>query len=112
MARAKGGGSPRVDTKYIKFEGGLDTETGKYEVASGTVRESKNVYQRINGGYRVIGGYEHFSGQPKPSDASYYILNITLTGAISVGDTVTDLDASGSAVVIANLTTYLECSWW
>jgi len=104
---AKQSSAPRVDTKYIEYKGGLDTETARVQIPSGTVRESKNVYQRINGGYRTTGGYERFSGKPKPHDAVYQIIAVTITGLINAGDTVTDNDASGSAVVIVNATTYL-----
>ena len=57
---------------------------------AGSVREAKNVYQLVSGGYRTFSGYERFSGQVKPSASSYGILPVALTGAVSVGDTVTD----------------------
>jgi hypothetical protein len=101
--------APRIDTKFIEFTGGLDTETSKYMVKPGRVRESRNVYQGINGGYTWC-GYERFSGRPKPSEQIYLILPTTLTGSVTVGDTVTDDDASGSLKVVANLSSYLVCT--
>jgi len=97
----------RVDTKYIPFSGGMDTETSRVAVKSGHVRTSKNVYQGVTGGYRTMSGHERWDGRVAPHLAIYAILTTTLTGAVSVGDIVTDDTAAAFGTVIVNGTTFL-----
>lgn len=46
-------------------------------------------------------GYERHNGRPSPSAATASVIDITLTGAIAVGDTVTGVDSAATAVVVA-----------
>lgn len=85
----------------VLFRGGLDQETPPLSLPPGFLRASQNYECDVNGGYARSMGYERFDGRPAPSAASAYVVDITLTGAISVGDTVTDTTTSGTAVVIA-----------
>ena len=90
-----------VKVEYTAFNGGLDTTTPPLNVLPGFCRRAQNYEQDLNGGYRRIDGYERFDGRPAPSDALYYILTCTLTGSVSVGDTVTDNATTSTAKVIA-----------
>lgn len=85
-------------TGAIPFAGGLDTTSPSMFAKVGTCSASKNVYQGINGGYVVTGGYERFDGSSKPSMASYAILPVVSLPSVSVGDTITD--GTETAVVL------------
>lgn len=98
---------PSVKQGFIEFRGGQDDETPPLFMPSGFIREGQNVECDPLGGYKVVTGYERFDGRTKPSDAVYSIIDITLTGTISVGDTITGGTSGATAVVLANLTTYL-----
>ncbi len=88
----------------IAFGGGLDLMTPAMSVPVGALRFSQNYEIALTGGYRRMDGYERFDGQPRPSDATYYILafdqgsvNITegtsVTGATSAATGKTLIDA-------------------
>lgn len=83
------------------FEGGLDTETTGWKVPPGRLRDAINYEIALEGGYRDLQGYERFDGRPAPSDASFTILDVTITGSIVVGDTVTGATSAATGVVIA-----------
>jgi hypothetical protein len=92
----------RVETEYIPFQGGLDTETPMLQVPPGHVRDSVNIYQGVNGGYHTFPGYERFDGQAKPSDASYWLLlSVSITGSLAVDDVLTDDTAAAYGTVLA-----------
>src|SRR5690606_16663624 len=55
----------------------------------------------VEDGYRDITGYERFDGRPRPSDASFSIIDVTITGEIIVGDTVEGADSGATGLVIA-----------
>jgi len=95
---------PTVRTDFIPFSGGLDTETPKWSVPSGKVRSTKNYELGINQGYQTVTGYERFDGQASPSDAGYSILEVTISGEFSDGDTVTQLVSGATGVVVAVVT--------
>jgi hypothetical protein len=46
-------------------------------------------------------GYERYDGRPSPSAATAVVIDITLTGAIAVGDTVTGVTSAATGVVIS-----------
>lgn len=96
---------PDVQTDYISFREGLDTETPQWEVPQGRLKSSKNYEIGVRGGYCDIEGYESFDGSPKPSDATYAILDVTISGEFSLADTVTQLTSGATGVVIAVVTT-------
>ena len=102
---------PAVQTKseFIAFEGGLDTTTPALRIPPGYVRDSQNFECDVNGGYARVPGYERYDGRTSPSSVTYSILTCTLDGspAVAVGDTVTDAAGTSTAVVLANVTTYL-----
>jgi len=92
---------PPVNPEMINFNGGLDQVTPAYQAKPGMLRSSQNWEIGENGGYRTVEGYEAFSGQPAPSDATYAVYAVTITGSVSVGDTITGVDSSATAVVLA-----------
>lgn len=92
---------PQTKTSYFKLIGGLDLVTPPLSIESGKCREAQNFEVGIRGGYARIDGYERFSGKASPSAAFYYVLPYTLTGAISVGNTITGVTSGATGVVIA-----------
>lgn len=96
-----------TQTSYIPLEGGLDLTTPALKVKPGACIDSGNFVPDINGGYRRVGGYERFDGQTRPSLATYYVFTVDTTGLINVGDTITGLSSSKTAVVLAKTSTTL-----
>ena len=97
----------QVKQEFIQFKGGLDLETPPLFMASGSIRESQNYECDTLGGYKSLTGYERFDGRPAPSAAAYATIPVTITGTVAVGDTITGVTSGATAVVIANVTTYL-----
>lgn len=79
---------PDVKSDHFSFGGGLDLLTPAINLSPGKVFDSQNYEPQISGGYRRIDGFERFDGRASPSAANYYTLTYTLTGTISVGDTI------------------------
>jgi len=96
---------PQVKTDYISFGEGLDTETPQWDVPQGRLKSSKNYEIGVRGGYIDIEGYERFDGNPKPSDATYAVIDVTISGDFSVGDTILQETSGATAVVLAVVTT-------
>ncbi len=95
---------PKFD--YLRFTGGYDTETKPWNSKNARLRESQNYEISINNqGYTDIEGYEIFDGSAAPSNAAYYILDVTITGSFSVGDEITQLTSGATAVVLKVVTT-------
>ena len=84
----------------ISFGGGCDFETPPLSTPSGHLRSAENYECDIMGGYARVMGYERYDGRTSPSSASAYVIDITLTGAIAVGDTVTGVTSLATGVVI------------
>ena len=85
---------------HIALEGGLDLETPPIDAKPGQALEALNFYESVKGGYTTLKGYEKYSGQPKPSLASYYHVAVTdmedAAGAVSL--------TVGAALVLGTLT--------
>lgn len=64
-------------------------------------RDALNYEIAVAGGYQDLKGYERFDGRPKPSDASFTIVDVVITGAIAVGNTVTGAVTGATGKVIA-----------
>lgn len=84
----------------IPLRGGVDSVTTPALVDPGKLLSSLNFEPDVNGGYRRMAGIERYDGQPRPSDASYWIMEINETGTISVGDTITGVTSSETGEVI------------
>jgi len=98
---------PKISLDYIPFRGGLDVVTPPLSIDPGAVRASQNFECDINNGRVRCTGYERFDGRPSPSAGLYSIIDITLTGAISVGDTITGVTSAATGVVLAVVAGYL-----
>lgn len=95
---------PQPKLEFIQFAGGFDTETPRWEVKPGQLRETQNFEIGINGGYIDIEGYERTDGQAAPSAASYSILNVTITGSFAAGDEITQQVSGATATVVLVVT--------
>lgn len=90
----------------FQFKGGLDLVTPRFQVTPGAARQAQNFECDVEGGYVMSIGYERFDGQPKPSDASYYILAAAITGAFAVGNTLTGATSAATGKIISSATGY------
>ncbi len=85
----------------VVMRGGLDLSTAALLAKPGTLRLAYNYEPFVGGGYARVGGIERFDGRPRPSDASYVLIEYTLTGvAPIVGDTINGLTSSATGEVI------------
>ena len=98
---------PVVNTDFYPLGGGLDLVTPAISLHPGKILDSQNYEPAIGGGYSRINGYERFDGQASPTSKSYWIISITLTGSIAVGNTVTGLTSAATGIVLAVVTGYL-----
>lgn len=86
----------------VVMRGGLDLVTPALQVPPGFLISCQN-YEAEARGYRRVQGYERYDGQPKPSLASYYILNFDAgTAAISADDTVTGATSGATAKALVD----------
>lgn len=82
-----------VTPEGVMLDGGLDLITPPGYARLGTCRFALNYELEYGGGYRRLGGFERFDGRPRPSDASYALLEATagfsasLIGSTVVGQT-------------------------
>lgn len=87
-------------TYFFPLGGGLDLITPPIRMPPGRAIGAVN-YEAGPKGYRRIDGFERFDGQPKPSAASYWVLNFDAGSAeISEGDTVTDGTSGATGVAL------------
>lgn len=92
---------PPVLTQYFPFNGGLDQVTPPIQMYDGALRYGVNVEIGVRGGYTTCFGYERYSGQTRPSTATYARLGVTLSATVNVGDVVTNAAATVFGTVIA-----------
>ncbi len=78
-----------VKTEYFSFKGGLDIETPPLRVDPGSLLNCLNYEPDALGGYRRVGGYERYSGKPRPSDAAYELVACTLLSTPASGASLT-----------------------
>ncbi len=91
------------DTFPFPLIGGLDLVTPAIAIPPGRCIAAVN-YEPVARGYKRQQGFERYDGQPKPSAASYSILDFDAgTAAINEGDTVTGATsgATGKALIAA-----------
>lgn len=93
---------PPITHEHVPFNGGLDTTTPPLSLPPGFITSGTNVEVDLYGGYQTAKGYERYSGKPSPSDAVYSKITITLTGVITVGDTVTGVTSGATGYVIVS----------
>ena len=92
---------PQPVPDYLPFTNGLDLVTPVIQTKPGTLRDASNFEIDKISGYRRVMGYERFDGQDAPSEAVYSLIYVTITGSVSVGDTITGATSAATAVVLA-----------
>ena len=95
---------PRVLYEAIALKGGLDQISPTLSLKAGVARSAVNFEAAVTGGYTRIAGYERFDGQAQPSDATYTILGVTLSGAVSLGLAINGQTSGATATIIATPT--------
>ncbi len=98
----------KVNAAYTKFLGGLNQEAAAITFPPGSIFASQNYVSTTDGGYRRIDGYERYSGQPSPSEASYVSYLVTFSAVVTVGDTVTGVVSGTTGIVISLTTTSMQ----
>lgn len=89
-------------TSTIPLQGGLDLITPPVQIPAGKAIGCGN-YESDVKGYRRIGGFERFDGRPKPSDASYWVLNFDAgTVAITAGEVVSGATSSAAGIALVD----------
>ena len=73
--RPRGNTAETVRSKYFPCLGGEDLISGSLSINPGALAFSLNYEPGIQQGYRRIDGIERLDGRPKPSAASYWVLN-------------------------------------
>lgn len=96
--------SSRVQSKYFPMEGGLNLTDPALNMRAGECLAGVNHEPAIPRGYRRIGGYERFDGQPAPSGATYWMLRFG-TGSVEIaaGDTITSKDGAIASQITARV---------
>lgn len=97
---------PATVSRYWPFRGGLDQVSPTISMSPSVCRSASNVEVGPTGGLVTLKGYERFDGRPKPSDATYSIIEATITGSYSLGNTLTGATSAATGVIIAATSTY------
>lgn len=85
-------------------KGGLDLVTSPIQIPKGRLIACQN-YEADYRGYRRFDGYERFDGRPKPSKASYWVMNFDAgQTAISEDDTVTGATSGATGIALQDAT--------
>jgi len=66
-----------MPSKFVTLQGGLDLATPPIKVDAGSLSSSLNFFESVKGGYTSVAGYERYDGQAAPSEALYYVIEIT-----------------------------------
>lgn len=100
-------GLPPLRQDFYPLRGGLDLVSPAIAIDPGKVIDAQNYEPAISGGYRRIDGYERFDGRASPTAASYWVLPMSITGAIAVGNTITGNTSSATGVVLFVAASYV-----
>lgn len=90
--------------KYRAFtlQGGYDLTTPSLTLKPGAFRTGQNFVLSVTGGYSRVGGYERYSGKPKPSDATYtFVQVVSFTNTPSVGQTLTQATSGATGYIFS-----------
>ena len=84
----------------VPLRGGLDLVSPAMMAAPGFAIQAKN-YEVEARGYRRIGGYEPYDGQPSALDADYYVLYLdAINTMVAAGSTLTGATSGASGLVL------------
>jgi hypothetical protein len=100
---------PQTRVDYYPLQGGLDLVTPAISISPGCVIDSQNYEPDIAGKYRRIDGYERYDGHSSPTASSYWIVPVTITGTVAVGNTITGGSSSATGVVLGIFPGYVVC---
>lgn len=98
---------PPVNTDYFPLGGGLDLLTPAIALKPGCVTDAQNYEPQISGGYRRINGYERYDGHAAPTGTSYWMVPVSLTGTVNVGDTLTGATSGATCKALAVIAGYV-----
>ena len=89
--------------------GGFDQVTSAYQLSPGSLRDCINFACRSTGGYYRVPGYERFSGQFQPHDATFIAIDFTLLPGktLAVGQSGTFGNVIGTISYIDPTNTYV-----
>lgn len=91
---------PEMKVDYFRMAGGLNLESPALSINPGMLIDARNYEPQATGGYGRIAGMERFDGRTSPSSAAYWLLGVTITGTIAVGNTVTGVTSGKTGVVL------------
>lgn len=91
---------PEVKVDVVAFGGGLNLETPHLSIEKGRVIEAENIEPNLNGGYRLISGYERLDGRAAPTSAVWYKLTVDNASGVSIGS-ITGSNSGATANVVA-----------
>ncbi len=91
---------PETKSDYYPMRGGLNLVTPAIEKNPGQCDNARNYEPKVGGGYRRIDGFERSDGRPSPSDASYWLIEATVTGTVTVGATLTGATSAATGKVL------------
>lgn len=87
-------------TSTTILRGGLNLVTPAVAIPPGQCIAAKNYEPEVRG-YRRWGGCERYDGRPRPSDASYWIIDFDAgTATIAAGATVTGATSSATGIAV------------
>lgn len=89
------------ETKFFALQGGLNIVSPAIQIRPGYAIGGVN-YEPVEKGYRRVDGFERFDGHPKPSEATYYVIQFDAgVATIAEGNTVTGATsgATGEALI-------------
>lgn len=98
---------PPVTTDYFPLGGGLDLLTPAIALKPGQVTDAQNYEPQISGGYRRINGFERYDGHAAPTGANYWMVPVSLTGTVNVGDTVTGASSGATCKALSVISGYI-----
>lgn len=90
----------QVIPNYTPLGGGLDLQTPAIALPAGRCIDAQNYEPETSGGYRRIDGFERFDGQDSPTQESYWVMPVVITGAVAVGNTITGATSAATAKVL------------
>jgi hypothetical protein len=90
---------PQTDT--FMLGGGLDLVSPYLTIPPGRCRAVNNFVPGLNNGYTRIAGFERFDGQPRPSQQSYFVLQLDDVSGISVTDVLEGATSGATGTVVA-----------
>lgn len=94
-----GAAMPPVRYDVVKMVGGLDLITPTLQVPPGACKQAYNFEVSTSSGYSRISGYERYDGRTSPATATYAVIPVSLTGSVSVLNTITGVTSGATGVV-------------